>query len=623
MSSSGNALFDDADGNGAFSRSVDTSSVSIDVGCRYYHPEHDHYHVEAFARYSLQSVATGAIARSAGKISFCVADTDPFNLRPARRAAVEQRRVLQRRDMRDAPLDPGDLGRLVRSLRLEALGTGDRRHGHAKRRVLPDRGGRPRGSAGRANEANNAHRRQLSVNPAAAPSTGYVTLPSSAGCEIGEPPPPPSTALLRPNATVTSQWRVFGASSPWAAIDDALVPPAKPGATDYIRPTGAGQATEVGLNRSRWAPSGPGGRDRPFFGKTYRGDTSLRVRVYWGGQQQETYTVNANSAYAWRQVAISPAPPTQAALDDLSVKFTRSTAGHHRPRCVVEVGSPDREPALRRDPAGAPILELPPESSSVEVVEVVEVVWHRSLWSSLSFVVVVLVLVEVLGCWLRRRRGRRARRRRCRLVVAVVGGDHRERCAEADDQRGEQAIATLAPRLIPPPPSVAGRRLGRGRVRWACGASGPRAWRGPYGAAQTPVSRRAPRPRISSASSTSAAPTISDGRKPQHPGTRAVDHQAGLEAAVAQAAASRPSARVTPTIRPARAPPSTPPSSPRPVMNRSPIARTPPRSSSSARTSSATSAADAPTGPPAKVEPWSPGSNTSPSAGSRHDGADG
>ena len=101
-------LFDDVDGNGAFSRSVDTSSVSIDVGCRYYHPEHDHYHVEAFARYSLQSVATGAIARSAGKISFCVADTDPFNLALPGAPPASSGGFYSDDDLRRPSLDPGE-----------------------------------------------------------------------------------------------------------------------------------------------------------------------------------------------------------------------------------------------------------------------------------------------------------------------------------------------------------------------------------------------------------------------------------------------------------------------------------------------------------------------------------
>jgi hypothetical protein len=50
------------------------------VGCRYYHPVHNHYHLAAFADFDLRSVETGQVVRSSGKVSFCISDTDPFDL---------------------------------------------------------------------------------------------------------------------------------------------------------------------------------------------------------------------------------------------------------------------------------------------------------------------------------------------------------------------------------------------------------------------------------------------------------------------------------------------------------------------------------------------------------------
>jgi Lysyl oxidase len=312
-------VFNDVDGNGAFSRSIDTSSLSVDVGCRYYHPEHDHYHVEAFARYSLQNVTTGAIARSGGKISFCVADTNTFNLSlPGAPASG-----FYSDDDCDARLSTQGIsvgwsdhyGWKLSGQEIDVTGMPSGQYCLIAETDPEDR-------LDETNEANNRHRRQLSVNPAAAPATGYVNLPSTAGCGTAPPPPPPgSTALLRPNATVTSQWRVIGATSPWAALDDPLVPPATPDSSDYIQPTAAGQATEVGVQSVATGGAVPSAATLHFFAKTYDAATSLRTRVFWGGAQQETHTVNANAPYAWRQVPISPVPPTQAALDGLSVQF--------------------------------------------------------------------------------------------------------------------------------------------------------------------------------------------------------------------------------------------------------------------------------------------------------------
>jgi hypothetical protein len=315
-------VFDDLNANGVFNRATDTAYVSVDVGCRYNHPEHDHYHVEAFARYSLQSVATGEIARSSGKISFCVADTDPFNLGlpgapPASSGGFYSDETCETR-LATQGISVGWSDHYGWKLSGQEIDVTGMPSGEYCLIAEAD----PEDRLDETVETNNAHRRQLSVNPAAAPATGYVNVPSTAGCEIGEPPPPGSTSLLRPNATVSSMWRVVGASSPWAALDDAVLPPSNPGSSDYIQPTAAGQTTEVGLQSVPTGGAVPTAATVYFYAKTYNGDTSLRVRVRWGGTQRETHTVGTGAGYAWRQIPISPVPATQAALDDLSLQFT-------------------------------------------------------------------------------------------------------------------------------------------------------------------------------------------------------------------------------------------------------------------------------------------------------------
>jgi Lysyl oxidase len=72
-------VYKDANGDGAFKRSVDRKRQSHRVGCRYYHPAHHHYHLAAFATFNLKSVRTGRTVRRSGKVSFCLNDTGPFN----------------------------------------------------------------------------------------------------------------------------------------------------------------------------------------------------------------------------------------------------------------------------------------------------------------------------------------------------------------------------------------------------------------------------------------------------------------------------------------------------------------------------------------------------------------
>src|SRR6185312_672321 len=73
-------LYRDRDRDGVFTRGVDTGARSLPVGCRYYHPAHNHFHIESFARSELVSATTGSIVRIGPKLSFCVGDRDPFDL---------------------------------------------------------------------------------------------------------------------------------------------------------------------------------------------------------------------------------------------------------------------------------------------------------------------------------------------------------------------------------------------------------------------------------------------------------------------------------------------------------------------------------------------------------------
>jgi hypothetical protein len=73
-------IYDDVDANGVFTRSVDTTSQSVVVACRYFHAAHDHYHVEAFAGFLLRNEQTGQSVGTGSKVSFCVSDSGPFDL---------------------------------------------------------------------------------------------------------------------------------------------------------------------------------------------------------------------------------------------------------------------------------------------------------------------------------------------------------------------------------------------------------------------------------------------------------------------------------------------------------------------------------------------------------------
>lgn len=60
---------------GYFERDHDEQSVPREAGCSRYHPKHQHWHFDNFARYTLLSEASGKVVAGARKVSFCVIDT--------------------------------------------------------------------------------------------------------------------------------------------------------------------------------------------------------------------------------------------------------------------------------------------------------------------------------------------------------------------------------------------------------------------------------------------------------------------------------------------------------------------------------------------------------------------
>ena len=66
-------IFKDSDGNGHFTRGIDTASDTQTVGCFVFHPKHHHRHLENFALYELRTLS-GALVGSTDKVSFCLGD---------------------------------------------------------------------------------------------------------------------------------------------------------------------------------------------------------------------------------------------------------------------------------------------------------------------------------------------------------------------------------------------------------------------------------------------------------------------------------------------------------------------------------------------------------------------
>jgi hypothetical protein len=70
-------IYEDTDASGAFERDTDLIGRTVQVGCMVFHPAHDHWHLQGFARYELRSVATDEVMAASPKVSFCVRDSLP------------------------------------------------------------------------------------------------------------------------------------------------------------------------------------------------------------------------------------------------------------------------------------------------------------------------------------------------------------------------------------------------------------------------------------------------------------------------------------------------------------------------------------------------------------------
>jgi hypothetical protein len=331
-------LYADRDRDGVFSRGLDTGSRTFTVGCRYYHPVHDHYHVESFARFELRSVSTGSIVRVGPKISFCVGDREPFDLTlPGAPQPVN---------------GDGYYGFSDCHIRLSTQGSsvgwydlyGWRLSGQeidvtglpAGRYCLVARTD-PLNRIVETNEDNNKLVRQLFIDPAKAPLDRYRKLSSRPGCPAAIPERTRTVELpasgwslgprfiaspdriMRPSNDLVSGWDVVGSSLAWLALDDGPGGWREPNGDAYLTPTAAGQVSEVGfapvpLSQSSVATAW-------FYGKTSDAVTQLQMDVRLGGVTRETYTLPPGAPYAWRGVLLS-ALPAGIALDDISLRFS-------------------------------------------------------------------------------------------------------------------------------------------------------------------------------------------------------------------------------------------------------------------------------------------------------------
>jgi Lysyl oxidase len=70
-------VFQDANGDGVFERSVDRGFRDLPAGCMRFHSTHDHWHFRGFASYLLVNAHTGRVVSEADKVSFCAIDIDP------------------------------------------------------------------------------------------------------------------------------------------------------------------------------------------------------------------------------------------------------------------------------------------------------------------------------------------------------------------------------------------------------------------------------------------------------------------------------------------------------------------------------------------------------------------
>jgi hypothetical protein len=136
----------------------------------------------------------------------------------------------------------------------------------------------------------------------------------------------PGTYLLRPDGDVTSQWTACcTVGTAWDALNDNVtwtqtsIP-----VEDFIYGYIQSDVTEVALSTTTLGATTPTAGKAWFYMDTAPGQT-IRVEVLWGGAVRATTLVPASSGYAWRSVNV--VPPSQAAVDDLRIRFTVATAG--------------------------------------------------------------------------------------------------------------------------------------------------------------------------------------------------------------------------------------------------------------------------------------------------------
>jgi Lysyl oxidase len=70
------AIYQDADGDGRFDRKVDRARSTIAAGCMLFHPDHDHWHIDATASYALTRADDTVPLVEQDKVSFCLRDSD-------------------------------------------------------------------------------------------------------------------------------------------------------------------------------------------------------------------------------------------------------------------------------------------------------------------------------------------------------------------------------------------------------------------------------------------------------------------------------------------------------------------------------------------------------------------
>jgi hypothetical protein len=69
-------VYQDADGDGAFRRSVDTTFSTVRVGCFRFDEHHQHWHFKNFARFELARMSDGQVVAAHEKVGFCLLDSD-------------------------------------------------------------------------------------------------------------------------------------------------------------------------------------------------------------------------------------------------------------------------------------------------------------------------------------------------------------------------------------------------------------------------------------------------------------------------------------------------------------------------------------------------------------------